>query len=159
MPFEEHWSLPVGPEAGKPLIGMTNRHPRPLAPEGLVPQATMSSELVRRHFKEAHVVKAIDNIDYKHFKDLARPHNVDNGTALPLAGDDEVAKRMVAWLPDRLGFDSVDVGPLGEGWRFQPCQPACHAPYGAGDASDVRQQSAAQVPAAELRRILDVTEC
>ena len=39
----------------------------------------------------------------------------------PLADD---AKKTVGALIDEFGFDAVDVGPLAEGWRYQPDTPA-----------------------------------
>ncbi|MFD3454687.1 NADPH-dependent F420 reductase [Streptomyces sp. NPDC058691] len=160
MPFEEHRSLPGNLGSGKSIIDMANRYARQLpGVTEIAGASTTSSELIQRHFREAKVVKAINNIDYKHFRDLARPHAADNRTALPIAGDDESAKADVSWLLGRLGFDVVDVGPLREGWRFQPGMPACHIPYGAGGADDVRQQPAAPVSAAALRQILWASTC
>ncbi|SAK53563.1 tartronate semialdehyde reductase [Caballeronia fortuita] len=44
--------------------------------------------------------------------------------AIPIAGDDVVAKDVLASLVSETGFDSVDAGTLGESWRFQPGAPA-----------------------------------
>jgi hypothetical protein len=44
--------------------------------------------------------------------------------ALPMAGDDEPSKKVVADLIDQFGFDVVDVGGLAEGRRFQRGKPA-----------------------------------
>jgi 8-hydroxy-5-deazaflavin:NADPH oxidoreductase len=41
-----------------------------------------------------------------------------------LAGDDAGARKTVADLYDKLGFDAVDAGPLSESWRFGRGQPA-----------------------------------
>ncbi|WP_060888406.1 hypothetical protein [Streptomyces caniscabiei] len=43
-----------------------------------------------------------------------RPH------ALPIAGDDPQARAEAADLISRLGFDTVDAGPLAESRRFEP---------------------------------------
>ncbi|WP_307631013.1 NADPH-dependent F420 reductase [Streptomyces turgidiscabies] len=43
--------------------------------------------------------------------------------ALPVAGDDEAAKKKVRALIDELGFDSVDAGGLDDSWRQQPETP------------------------------------
>ncbi|WP_308379680.1 NAD(P)-binding domain-containing protein [Streptomyces sp. ISL-43] len=43
--------------------------------------------------------------------------------ALPVAGDDEAAKKTVRALIDELGFDTVDAGGLDESWRQQPGTP------------------------------------
>jgi 8-hydroxy-5-deazaflavin:NADPH oxidoreductase len=38
---------------------------------------------------------------------------------LPIAGDDQTAKQTVTAFLDTIGYDTCDVGPLSEGWRFQ----------------------------------------
>jgi predicted dinucleotide-binding enzyme len=40
-----------------------------------------------------------------------------------IAGDDPQAKQVVAQLIDQFGFDTVDAGPLKEGWRIQRDTP------------------------------------
>jgi predicted dinucleotide-binding enzyme len=42
---------------------------------------------------------------------------------LAIAGDDQEAKAAVTLLLDRFGFDTVDAGPLKEGWRIQRDTP------------------------------------
>lgn len=44
--------------------------------------------------------------------------------AVPIAGDDAAAKKLVAELVDISGFDTVDAGTLADSWRFQPGTPA-----------------------------------
>jgi 8-hydroxy-5-deazaflavin:NADPH oxidoreductase len=43
--------------------------------------------------------------------------------ALPVAGDDARAKKVVLQLVDELGFDGVDDGGLDDSWRQQPGTP------------------------------------
>ncbi|GAA3069746.1 hypothetical protein GCM10020254_11900 [Streptomyces goshikiensis] len=43
--------------------------------------------------------------------------------ALPVAADDEAAKKVVRALIDELGFDTVDAGGLDDSWRQQPGTP------------------------------------
>ena len=62
----------------------------------------------------AHVVKGFNNIYFKHLATLARPAGATDRTALPIAGDDADAKRTVTEFLDRIGYDTVDVGPLAE---------------------------------------------
>ena len=45
------------------------------------------------------------------------------GRALVIAGDDPGAKATVTRLLDQFGFDTVDAGPLKEGWRIQRDTP------------------------------------
>jgi len=39
---------------------------------------------------------------------------------MPIAGDDDAAKQIVASLIDEIGWDTVDLGPLAEGRRQEP---------------------------------------
>jgi hypothetical protein len=43
--------------------------------------------------------------------------------ALEIAGDDHDAKAVVTRLLNQFGFDTVDAGPLKEGWRIQRDTP------------------------------------
>jgi predicted dinucleotide-binding enzyme len=69
------------------------------------------------------VVKAFNNIYAEHLFKLGRPPGNPGRIALPVAGDDAAAKKVVLRLIDELGFDSVDAGGLDESWRQQPDTP------------------------------------
>ena len=69
------------------------------------------------------VVKAFNNIDWHHLRDLGRPKGAPNRIALPVAGDDPKAKEVVIRLMDELGFDGIDAGTIDESWRQQPGTP------------------------------------
>jgi predicted dinucleotide-binding enzyme len=69
------------------------------------------------------VVKAFNNIYADHLGGKGRPAGSEGRIALPVAGDDEAAKRVVMGLVDELGFDPVDAGGLDESWRQQPETP------------------------------------
>jgi len=45
-------------------------------------------------------------------------------TAIPVAGDDEAAKRIALDLVEATGFDAVDAGGIAESWRLQTGSPA-----------------------------------
>jgi predicted dinucleotide-binding enzyme len=68
------------------------------------------------------VVKAFNNMNYKHLLELGRPAGPGR-LALPVAGDDARAKQVVLRLIDELGFDGVDAGGLDDSWRQQPGTP------------------------------------
>jgi predicted dinucleotide-binding enzyme len=70
------------------------------------------------------VVKVFNNIVAQQLLDRPTPPGTEGRRALPVAGDDEQAKRVVLQLVDDLGFDAVDVGGLDEGRRYQPGTPA-----------------------------------
>ena len=69
------------------------------------------------------VVKAFNNIYARHLLELGRPKSAATRIALPVAGDDPLAKEVVMQLVEQLGFDSVDAGGLDESWRQQPGTP------------------------------------
>lgn len=69
------------------------------------------------------VVKAFNNIYAEHLYKLGRPPGTPGRIALPVAGDDAAAKKVVLRLIDELGFDGVDAGGLDESWRQQPDTP------------------------------------
>lgn len=86
------------------------------------------------------VVKAFNGIYAANIIERARPQGDPERIALPVAGDDQVAKGVVMELINELGFDAVDAGSLDESWRQQPGTPV----YGATtDANGVRLALAA----------------
>ena len=72
------------------------------------------------------VIKAFNNIYAKHLLENGKPKGTPGRIALPVAGDDARAKKIVMQLVDDLGFDPVDDGGLDESWRQQPGSP-CYA--------------------------------
>ena len=65
---------------------------------------------------------------------------------LPIAGDDSQAKRAVSQLLDEIGYDTVDLGSLSEGWRMQPDTAAYGVLYAVNPQA--WDQGARPVPAA-----------
>jgi predicted dinucleotide-binding enzyme len=69
------------------------------------------------------VVKAFNTIQSRHLMELGKSAGSPARIALPVAGDDPGAKRVVMALVDELGFDPVDAGSIDESWRQQPGTP------------------------------------
>ena len=69
-------------------------------------------------------MKAFNQIHYAQLASQGQPPATPGRRALAIAGDDADAKKTVGALIDEFGFDAVDVGPLAEGWRYQPDTPA-----------------------------------
>ena len=91
------------------------------------------------------VVKAFNNIYAKHLLERGKPRGAADRIALPVAGDDPAAKKVVLGLLDEMGFDGVDAGGLDESWRQQPGTPvygtdrdAAGVTRGLGEASRER---------------------
>jgi 8-hydroxy-5-deazaflavin:NADPH oxidoreductase len=73
------------------------------------------------------VVKAFNNIGAASLRDKGVAASTPGRLALPVAGDRAESKAIVMDLVDRLGFDAINGGSLGESWRQQPGTPSyCH---------------------------------
>ncbi|WP_310723164.1 NAD(P)-binding domain-containing protein [Streptomyces sp. N2A] len=69
------------------------------------------------------VIKAFNGTYAQDLLDKPRPQGDPERLAVPVAGDDEAAKRTVRALIDELGFDTVDAGGIDDSWRQQPDSP------------------------------------
>jgi 8-hydroxy-5-deazaflavin:NADPH oxidoreductase len=144
-------TVPRAPLAGKTVIDTGNYYaPRDGTIPELEAQELTDSELLQRHLAGAHVVKAFNNIHYKHLRDLPRPADAADRTALPIAGNDPAARKHAAELLSLLGYDAVDMGPLSESWRSQLGTPVFCAPYAVSKDGQYRTQPAAPASAAEV---------
>ena len=130
VPLRAYQEVPADPLQGKVVIDTNNYYPDR---DGHIPElddeSTTTSELLQQHLPQSHVVKAFNNIYVSHLATLARPSGDSERTALPIAGDDETAKKAVAAFLDAIGYDAYDVGPLSEGWRYQRDTAAYVQPY------------------------------
>lgn len=162
VPLTAHTAVPAAPLAGKIVLDTSNYYPfRDGRIAELDEDKLTTSELVHRHLGTARLVKAFNNILAHHIPQLARPTGAADRTALPIAGDDAEACAEAATLIDRLGFDTVDTGPLAHSWRFEPDAAAYTRLYLADPATPDEQMLQAPgrpVPAAELRRALQAAQ-
>ena len=64
-------------------------------------KALTSSELIQRHLAGARLVKAFNNIFFRHLASLSRPAGAADRSFLPNAGDEGTAKAQAArfWTP------------------------------------------------------------
>jgi predicted dinucleotide-binding enzyme len=141
IPLKNIESVPVEPLAGKIVIDTNNYYPeRDGRIAELDDESTTTAELLQRHLPKAKVVKAFNHIYASQLTTDGRPRGDAERRALVIAGDDEQAKAKVAALLDQFGFDTVDAGPLSEGWRIQRDTPG----YGPRrNAADLRRDLAA----------------
>ena len=122
--MKHYKAVPVEPLKGKIVIDTNNYYPgRDDTISELNSKETTSSEMLAKHLPNSKVVKAFNAILMPHFDRDGQPAGSADRRALPFAGDDADAKKVVADLNDQFGFDPIDVGPLSEGWRFQPETP------------------------------------
>jgi len=131
IPLRAFRNVDPGPLAGKVVIDTCNYYPQR---DGRIPEldsgALTSSELIQRHLAQSALVKAFNNIFYRHLESLCRPAGAPDRSYLPIAGDDTQAKAAVTAFLDSIGYGAVDAGPLAESWRQEPGTPVYGAPYG-----------------------------
>jgi hypothetical protein len=124
IPLKNYRSVPVEPLAGKIVIDTNNYYPER---DGHIPEldneSTTTSELLQKHLPASKVVKAFNHIYAAELTTHGQPAGTKNRRALVIAGDDKDAKATVTHLLDEFGFDTVDAGPLKEGWRIQRDTP------------------------------------
>jgi predicted dinucleotide-binding enzyme len=99
----------VGDLAGKIVIDVTNA----LVPDGdgmmKMAVAESAAEELQSAKPAANVVKAFNTVG---FHVMANPAAAGGAVTVPLAGDNADAKRTVAELVEKMGFETIDVGPL-----------------------------------------------
>ncbi|MEU2732821.1 NAD(P)-binding domain-containing protein [Streptomyces griseoviridis] len=89
---------------------------------GIEDDGLTESRWTEQHLGHA-VIKAFNGTYAQDILDRHRPAGAADRIALPVAGDDETAKRTVRALIDELGFDTVDAGGIDDSWRQQPDSP------------------------------------
>ncbi len=120
IPLKNREDVPAAELRGKVVIDTMNYYPqRDGHIAELDDESTTTSELLQAHLRQSRVVKAFNNIFFGHLAALPRPSGSAERSALAIAGDDPEAKRLVTGLLDQIGYDTVDLGPLAEGWRIQ----------------------------------------
>ncbi|MFD2348524.1 NADPH-dependent F420 reductase [Nonomuraea ferruginea] len=87
IPLRGIGQVPTEPLAGKVVLDTGNYYPQR---DGRIPELdaeeTTTSELLQRQLPGAKVVKAFNNIYFKHLASLPRPAGAADRTALPIAG-------------------------------------------------------------------------
>jgi 8-hydroxy-5-deazaflavin:NADPH oxidoreductase len=124
IPLKNYRTVPVEPLEGKIVIDTNNYYPER---DGHIPEldneSTTTAELLQAHLPASKVVKAFNHIYAAQLTTDGKPPGTKDRRALVIAGDDPQAKAAVTHLLDRFGFDTVDAGPLREGWRIQRDTP------------------------------------
>jgi len=124
VPLKNYRAVPVEPLAGKVVIDTNNYYPER---DGHIPEldnhSTTTAELLQAHLPTSKVVKGFNHIYAAALTTDGQPASTKNRRALAIAGDDQVAKATVTRLLDQFGFDTVDAGPLSEGWRIERDTP------------------------------------
>jgi predicted dinucleotide-binding enzyme len=141
VPLKNYRVVPAELVAHKIVIDTNNYYPER---DGHIPEldneSTTTAELLQAHLPTSKVVKAFNHIRAAELTTDGQPAGTENRRALVIAGDDAEAKKAVSALLDQFGFDTVDAGPLKEGWRIQRDTPG----YGPRrNAAELRRDLAA----------------
>jgi predicted dinucleotide-binding enzyme len=141
VPFGRFRKVPAKPLDGKIVIDTNNYYPqRDGSFDELDRGRTTSSEMLQEHLPGSRVVKAFNTLPSARLRSSGRPSGAPDRLGIPIAGDDQLAKRAVARLIEQVGYDAVDVGELAAGRRLQPGS----AVYAAGlTGSELRRRLAA----------------
>ncbi|WP_062386037.1 NADPH-dependent F420 reductase [Demequina iriomotensis] len=125
VPLGKIDQLPAEALTGKVVMDANNYYPqrdgRIAALDG---NESTTSDLLQALAPGARIVKAFNNIYAHEIPADASPTGTEGRRALPIAGNDEAAKSLVASFLDAIGFDAVDLGPLAESWRVERDTPA-----------------------------------
>lgn len=143
VPFGRYRELPAEGAESKVVIDTNNYYPnRDGHFEALDSDRTTSSELLQAHMKGALIVKAFNAIYWARLRDLGRLPDDPERVGIPISGDDEKAKRVVAGLVGEIGFEAVDAGNLAEGGRkHQPGTPVYTADLRAAELREKLQEN------------------
>lgn len=128
LPLSKYRSLKPELLAGKIVIDAMNYWSQT---EGTLPEferGQSSAEIVAHYLDGARLVRSFNHMGYHEIDEEARPQGDPNRRALAVAGDDPLARRIVANLIDRIGFDAVDAGTLATARSFDIGTPVFGAP-------------------------------
>jgi len=126
--LQDYRTVPRAPLVGKTVLNPQNYFPH-LGRIAVLDRGELTTaELLAEHLPESRTVKALNSILAEDLVPDAQPAGTPNRRALPIASDSPAAKSTVTGLLDQIGYDTVDAGPLTEGWRFERRRPVyCRA--------------------------------
>src|SRR3979409_1541718 len=108
VPVKAFPSLPAAPLAGKTVIDTCNYGPER---DGHLPElarkSLTSSELLAGSIPDAMLVKAFNNLFFKHLVSLPRPAGAADRSYLPIAGDSAPAKAGVTEVIPSIGHSGA----------------------------------------------------
>lgn len=133
VPLRAYQDVPVEPLAGKIVLDTNNYYWERDGHIAALDEGTATvSGLLQEHLPTSKVVKAFNHIQAASITTDGFPAGSPDRRALATSSDDADAVAFVTDFYDKLGFDTVNVGPLSESWRVERDRPA----YGARQNAD-----------------------
>ena len=125
VPLRAYGDVPVEPLAGKIVLDANNYYwERDGHIDVLDRGEATTSGLLQEHLPTSKVAKAFNHIMAKDITSDGFPAGDPRRRALATASDFPEAAEFVSDFYDRLGFDTVNIGPLAESWRVERDRPA-----------------------------------
>jgi 8-hydroxy-5-deazaflavin:NADPH oxidoreductase len=125
VPLNAALGVPVAPLAGKVVIDTNNYY---FERDGHIAEIDNGeitvTGLLQRHLAESRVAKGFNHIRFDQILSDARPVGTPGRRALATASDYPDAVDLATDFFDRIGFDTVNIGPLSESWRVDRDMPA-----------------------------------
>jgi 8-hydroxy-5-deazaflavin:NADPH oxidoreductase len=134
--------LPADALEGKIVVDAANYYPGRDGTIEPIERGAASTQVVADRLDHSRVVKAFNTLNWRIIRDEHKPTGDPERLAMPVAGDDEEAKRVVYGLVDEVGFDPVDGGTLADSKRQEPGTPVYGAELDADGARDALASAA-----------------
>ncbi|MFI5621578.1 NADPH-dependent F420 reductase [Streptomyces sp. NPDC051567] len=152
VPLGAIGKLPVDALAGRTVIDATNYFAQRDGHIAALDTGDLtSSTYVQQHLRASRVVKALNNVFFRHLLALARPANTPDRSALPLAdsrpsqpGFALQALPYVPRLPEGLGEQEI------QQWIFQAPTPSPHPPTASGNSCPLPPSETPEPPPARV---------
>jgi len=129
VPLKALADVPVEPLAGKIVLDTNNYY---WERDGRIPaldeKRDTTTGLLQNHLPASKVAKAFNHIFATDILTTGSPAGTPDRRALATATDSPEASALVTALYDEFGFDTVDIGSIGDSWRVERDQPAYVVP-------------------------------